>query len=64
MECGRFKEVSTNLELAIDGLKNERKKQVALIYVSKAIPESRSRLEFISSNDYSIVEMHEGILFS
>jgi len=50
--------------LAIDGLKNERKKQVALIYVSKALPESRSRLDFISSNDYSIVEMHEGILFS
>ncbi len=42
MECGRFKEVSTNLELAIDGLKNERKKQVASIYISKTLPESRS----------------------
>ncbi|OFZ22744.1 MAG: acyl-CoA dehydrogenase [Bdellovibrionales bacterium RIFOXYA1_FULL_36_14] len=48
--------------LSIAGLKNDRKKQIAKIYTSKALPDSRSRLEFISSNDYSIVELHEGII--
>lgn len=48
--------------LLIDGLKSERKRHIANIYIGKALPESRSKLEYITSDDYAVVELNSAIL--
>jgi len=46
----------------IDALKSERKKKVAQIFTSKALPGCKAKLEYIISDDRSLVDFHKDVL--
>ena len=48
--------------LCIDALKSDRKKIVAHIFVAKALSRCKNVLDYILSDDHSILEFHETII--
>lgn len=45
--------------LCIDALKSDRKKIIAHLFIAKALPRCKGKMEYIFSDDTSIVEFHE-----
>ncbi len=50
--------------LCIDALKSDRKKKVARIFITKAKHQSKATMDYILSDDNSLVEMHEDIIYN
>lgn len=48
--------------LCIDALKADRKKMIAHLFISKALPRAKMNLEYITSNDHSTLEFHAEII--
>ncbi|MCJ7771817.1 MAG: hypothetical protein MUP22_01655, partial [Desulfobacterales bacterium] len=48
--------------LCIDARKDDRKKMVAKLFLSKATLRVKSAMEFILSNDSSVIEHHKDII--
>jgi 3-(methylthio)propanoyl-CoA dehydrogenase len=48
--------------LCIDALKSDHKKIVAHIFMAKALPRCKNVLDYIRSDDHSILEFHESII--
>jgi 3-(methylthio)propanoyl-CoA dehydrogenase len=48
--------------LCIDALRSDRKKLIAHLFISKALPKLRGVLEYILSNDNSVLEFHGAVI--
>lgn len=48
--------------LCIDALKSDRKKIIAHVFIVKALPRNKNILDYILSNDHSVLEFHEIVL--
>lgn len=48
--------------LCIDALKADRKKMVAHLFISKALPRVRSTLDYILADDTSVIEFHGAVI--
>lgn len=48
--------------LCIDALKSDRKKVIAHLFISKALPRVKASMEFILSGDHSVAEFRETVI--
>jgi alkylation response protein AidB-like acyl-CoA dehydrogenase len=48
--------------LCIDALKSDRKKILAHCFIAKALPKCKAKMEYILSNDTSVLEFHETLI--
>jgi hypothetical protein len=50
--------------LCIDALKSDRKRKVARIFITRAKHQTKTTMDYILSDDISLLEMHKDIIYS